>query len=62
MPVVRVSMWKGRTYEQKAQIAKGITEVLTRVANIPPEATHIIFEEVDKENWAHGGVMASERG
>jgi 4-oxalocrotonate tautomerase len=61
MPVVRISWWKGRGYEQKVELARELTQVLERVAKIPPEATQIIFEDVDKENWAIGGVMASER-
>ncbi len=61
MPFIRVSMYKGRTKEQKVQIAREITEVMTRVANIPAEATQIIFEEIDRENWASAGTLASEK-
>ncbi len=61
MPVLRVSWWKGRSYEQKVELARELTKTLERVAKIPPEATQIIFEDVDKENWAVGGIMASEK-
>jgi len=61
MPFVRVSMWSGRTHEQKAGIAKLITEALTKAADIPAEATMVVFEDIDKENWAIGGVPASDR-
>ncbi len=61
MPVIRVSWWKGRNYETKVELARELTKVLERVAKIPPEATQIIFEDVDKENWAVGGIMASEK-
>jgi len=60
MPIVRVEMWPGRTREQKAELAKAITEAVVRIAKTTPEATTIIFEDVDKENWAVAGVLASD--
>lgn len=62
MPIVRVEMWPGRTKAQKAELARLITEAMVAVADIPPEATTVIFQEVSKENWAIGGVLASESG
>jgi 4-oxalocrotonate tautomerase len=61
MPVLRVSMHAGRTKEQKAELAKALTEVMVRIAKTPAEATSIIFEEVEKSNWATGGVLASDK-
>jgi len=61
MPIVRVEMWPGRTYEQKTELARLITEAVVSVTHAPPEATTIIFEDVSKENWAIGGVLVSER-
>ena len=60
MPVIRVSMWKGRTHEQKAELAQALTEAMVRVGKTTAAGTTIIFEEVDKENWAQGGVLASD--
>lgn len=60
MPFVRVSMWTGRTHEQKGRIASLITEAMTKVAEIPAEATTVVFDEVDKGNWVIGGVPASD--
>jgi 4-oxalocrotonate tautomerase len=60
MPIVRVEMWPGRTKAQKAELARLITEAVVTVAHTTPEATTVIFEDVPKENWAIGGVLASE--
>ncbi len=60
MPVVRVTWWSGRSKEDKAAVAKGITEVIAAVG-IPAEATHVVFEDVPKADWATGGVLHSER-
>ena len=61
MPFVRVSMYSGRTHEQKTEMAKLITEAMTKVAQIPAEATMVVFEDIDKEDWTVGGVAASDR-
>ena len=60
MPIVRVSMHSGRTPAQKAELARAITEAVVKIARTTPEATTVIFEDVPKENWATGGVLASQ--
>ena len=62
MPIVRVEMWPGRTHDQKANLAKAITDIVVKVAGTTPEATIVIFEDVDKTNWAQGGILASDKG
>jgi 4-oxalocrotonate tautomerase len=62
MPIVRVEMWPGRTHAQKAELARVITEAMVTIAHTTPEATTIIFEDVSKDNWAIGGVLASDAG
>jgi len=60
VPIVRVEMWPGRTHAQKAELAKLINEAMISVAQVPPESTTIIFEDVPKENWAIGGILVSD--
>jgi 4-oxalocrotonate tautomerase len=60
MPIVTVQMWPGRTQAQKAELARRITDAIVTVANTTPDATIVVFEDVAKENWAVGGVLASE--
>lgn len=60
MPIVRVEMWPGRTHAQKAELARRITDAMVSVAHTTREATIIVFEEVAKEDWAIGGVLASD--
>ncbi|MEE8473045.1 MAG: 4-oxalocrotonate tautomerase family protein [Dehalococcoidia bacterium] len=62
MPVVQVQMWPGRTQAQKAELARVITEALVTIAHTKQDAVTVIFEDVAKDNWAQGGVMASEAG
>ena len=60
MPIVRVEMWPGRTKSQKAGLARVITEAVVTIAHTTPASTIVIFEDVAKENWAVGGVLASQ--
>lgn len=60
MPILRVSLWAGRAKEQKAELAKALTDTMVNVAKVPPEAVTIMFEELPKENWASKGVLHSE--
>ena len=60
MPILRVSLWSGRTKENKAELAKALTDTMVKVAKVPPEAVTIMFEELPKENWSTGGVLHSE--
>jgi 4-oxalocrotonate tautomerase len=60
MPIITVQMWPGRTQAQKAELARLITDALVTVAHTTPDATVVVFEDVAKENWSVGGVLASE--
>ena len=60
MPIVRVEMWPGRTHEQKQKLAKAITNAMVEIGKTTPEATLIVFEDVDKSNWAQSGILAPD--
>jgi 4-oxalocrotonate tautomerase len=60
MPIVRIEMWTSRTHAQKAELARIITEAMVTIAHTTPEATIVIFDDIPKENWATGGVLASD--
>ena len=60
MPVVNIYMWAGRTEEQKRKLAEGITNVFKSAAGVPPEALHIIFQDIQKSDWAVAGKLCSD--
>jgi 4-oxalocrotonate tautomerase len=61
MPIVRVEMWTGRTHAQKQELARAVTELVCDVAHTTPEAVIVVFEDIARENWAEGGVLASDK-
>jgi len=60
LPVVQISMWAGRSDEQKKKIIEGVTNVLCDVLGIRPENVTVIIYEVEKKNWGKSGKPASE--
>ena len=60
MPIVKVEMWPGRTQEQKAELARAITDAVVNIARTTPEETIVIFQDVAREDWAKAGKLASE--
>jgi len=60
VPILKVSLWKGRTADQKRELARELTDVMVRVGSAKPESTTILFDEYDKSDWATGGTLASD--
>ncbi len=57
MPYVNIKITReGVTPEQKAELIKGVTDLLVRVLNKSPATTFVVIDEVDKEDWGIGGV------
>jgi 4-oxalocrotonate tautomerase len=62
MPTLRVELFEGRTPQQKAELAKELTDACVRVLGGSPDAVDILFFDVAKQDWSTGGVMWSEKG
>ena len=61
MPYVHIKITReGATAEQKAEVIRGVTELLQRVMNKNPATTTVIIEEVLTDNWGIGGVPVTE--
>jgi 4-oxalocrotonate tautomerase len=61
MPYINVKIAGLLTHEQKAKIAKEITETMESVAHKPKSYTYITFDEVEMEDWAIGGELLGGR-
>jgi 4-oxalocrotonate tautomerase len=48
------------TAKEKAALIKGASELLLDILNKPVDATFVIIEEVDMENWGFGGLPVAE--
>ncbi len=54
MPYVSLRVAGKLNRQQKETIAKEFAETLERVAGKPKDSTYLVFDEVERENWAKG--------
>jgi 4-oxalocrotonate tautomerase len=60
MPLIQVSMFAGRTAEQKRAFAQALTEAAVRTIGATPGSVDIIFTDVQRGDWATGGRLWSD--
>lgn len=68
MPMVTIQVTRegsgpGRsavTAEEKTKLIAGVSQLLLDVLNKPLEATFVVIEEVELENWGWGGMSVPE--
>ncbi|MEE4135266.1 MAG: 4-oxalocrotonate tautomerase family protein [Desulforhopalus sp.] len=57
MPYVNIRVAGTLSVEQKEKISSGVTEVISREANKPPESVLIFIDEVPHGNIAKAGKL-----
>lgn len=57
MPYVKIEMITGRSPEQKALVAKDVTDALVKHAKARPENVMVVFQDVAATDWAENGEM-----
>jgi 4-oxalocrotonate tautomerase len=62
MPTIRIELFEGRTAEQKAALAREVTEACVRVLGGNPGSVDILFYDIARGDWATGGVLWSQTG
>ncbi len=61
MPVVTIQLLSGRSKDQKTKIAKVVTDALVDIAGARPQGVQVIFDDVEKDDWANAGVLMSDK-
>lgn len=62
MPYVNIKITnEGATKEQKAELIKGVTELLQKVLHKNPQTTVVVIDEIGTDNWGIGGESVTER-
>ena len=60
MPFVNIKITKdGVTLEQKAELIKGVTDLLVKVLHKNPATTVVVIDEVETDNWGIRGETVS---
>ena len=62
MPYINIKITKeGATADQKAQLIKGVTDLLADTLGKNPATTVVVIDEVDTDNWGIGGEPVTVR-
>ena len=61
MPILQVELLKGRTTEQKRDMAEKVTQALVETVNCKQEDVKIIIREMEREDYATGGVLMADK-
>ena len=57
MPFVKIDLFEGRSEEQKIELAREVTEVVSRVAKAPKEASHVLINDMPEGTYYPYGEM-----
>jgi 4-oxalocrotonate tautomerase len=55
MPLIAISMYPGRTKEQKEAFAKAITNMAVEILKTKPQDVIVTYDERSRENWYISG-------
>jgi 4-oxalocrotonate tautomerase len=55
MPLIAISMYRGRTKEQKEAFAKAITNMAVEILKTKPQDVIVTYDERSRENWYISG-------
>ncbi|ESY89232.1 4-oxalocrotonate tautomerase [Mesorhizobium australicum] len=61
MPTISVRLLKGRSIDQKREFVEVVTREAASILKCGPDVIDIIFEDVEKHDWAVGGKLASDK-
>ena len=61
MPLIQVTMLKGRTPEQKKALIRELTEAAVSSIDANPESIRVVLYEVDGDHFAVAGETMTER-
>jgi len=61
MPFIAVHMTRGRPLEKRRRLVAAITDAVTEILELEKGATQVLIHEHDRDNWAIGGELLSER-
>ncbi len=61
MPHIQITMLKGRTIEQKRKLVERVTDAMSEEAKTPKEGVVVTIVEVEREDYARGGVLMADK-
>ncbi len=60
MPLVQITLARGRTAEQKAALGRAVTDAVVESIGARREAVRVVLTECEPEHWFVGGESMAE--
>jgi 4-oxalocrotonate tautomerase len=60
MPIVQIYLYAGKSKEQKSELVKRISKDFEEVVNVKPDSLHILFHDMEKDDWGNRGMLAAD--
>lgn len=57
MPFVKIDLFEGRSQEQKNELAREVTEVVSRIAKAPKENIHVFINDMPEGTYYPQGGL-----
>lgn len=57
MPFVKIDLFEGRSQEQKNELAREVTEVVSRIAKAPKENIHFFINDMPEGTYYPQGEL-----
>ena len=61
MPTIHISMFEGRTVEEKRKLATALTDAVVTSLEVKREAVRVYMHDIKKHDMAMGGILVSDR-
>jgi 4-oxalocrotonate tautomerase len=61
LPLVQITLLRGRTPEQLAALGREVTEAVQRSIGAPAESVRVVLRECEPELWFTGGESVAEQ-
>jgi 4-oxalocrotonate tautomerase len=61
MPHVQITLLKGRSIEQKRKMVERVSDAIAEEAKTAKDGIVITIVEVEKEDYARGGVLMADK-
>jgi 4-oxalocrotonate tautomerase len=62
MAIVTVRIVRGCGIETKRKLARALTSAVAEALEVPRASVTVLIEDYERENWAVGGDLDSDRG
>ena len=61
MPTIHITMFEGRTVEEKRKLATALTDAVVNTLGARREVVRVYMHDIKRHDLAMGGILVSDR-